>query len=120
MGKLIKCDYDNTGNITCVTINNGGKDVEYEPVRHGEWKWVFNRKADTKWGKDAYENGWECSECGGGATVYISYEKVSESMEKQEMAITDERTPYCHMCGARMDGGLPHNVGQATGGAEDA
>ena len=94
--------------------------IDAEPVRHGEWKWVFNRKADTKFGKDAYESGWECSECGGRATVYISYEKVDESMEKQEMAITDERTPYCHMCGAKMDGGLPHNVGQTTGGAEDA
>ena len=27
---------------------------------------------------------------------------------------------YCPNCGAKMDGGLPHNVGQATGGAEDA
>lgn len=26
----------------------------------------------------------------------------------------------CPVCEAKMDGGLPHNVGQATGGAEDA
>ena len=119
MGKLIKCDYDNTGNITCVTINNGGKDVEYSPVRHGEWKWVFNRKADT-WGDDCYESGWECSECGAGADLYVSYKKVEESYEESEKELTDERTIYCHNCGAKMDGGLPHNVGQATGGEEDA
>ena len=79
--------------------------IDAEPVRHGEWKWVFNRKADT-WGDDCYESGWECSECGAGADIYISHHKVEESCEESEKGITDERTIRCHNCGAKMDGGM--------------
>lgn len=86
MGKLIKCDYDNTGNITCVTINNGGKDVEYEPITHGWWI-PFS------------DHMWSCSNC---------------------RVLGSPQWKRCPVCEAKMDGGLPHNVGQATGGEEDA
>lgn len=88
----------------CIGMIQSEDVIEAEPVRHGEWKWVFNRKADT-WGDDCYESGWECSECGAGADIYTSYHKVEESCEESEKGITDERTIYCHNCGAKMDGG---------------
>ena len=54
--------------------------IDAEPVRHGEWiSMVF-----TDTGKSA---GYKCSECGLGA--------------KKKFA-------YCH-CGAKMDGGDPHD-----------
>lgn len=64
--------------------------VDAEPVRHGRWIEVRD--------KFNYCIGMKCSSCG---------RRVRNCGEN-----------YCPKCGVKMDGGLPHNLGQEDGGAE--
>lgn len=81
--------------------------LESQTLFNGKWLWVFNRpiyKNKSLWGEDSYVTGWECSECGYGAGLYVHAGKYDDSMESALIGLNDERTPYCPHCGTKMEG----------------
>ena len=79
-----------------------------EPVRHGRWEWYEDWGPST-WLEppDLNKAGWKCSNCGIdlgdyltdclGVTVYVDEEDKMPKIKS------------CPHCGAKMDGGDPHD-----------
>lgn len=78
--------------------------VDAEPVRHGRWV------------KDDLYNT-VCSVCGERIPYIEEYDTDDDCGGTYDVEI--DETPRCPICGCKMDGGLPHNVGQTVGGEED-
>lgn len=69
-----------------------------------KWNWVFNRPYTAAWG-DAYLTGWECSNCGHGASMGVHTNLDNPEDENAFKTMYDERGNYCSNCGAKMEKG---------------
>ena len=74
---------------------------EIDAIKTAKWNWVFNRPYTADCG-NAYITGWECSNCGHGASVSVHADLDDFKDENSLKAMYDERGNYCSNCGAKM------------------
>ena len=75
---------------------------ESDDIKTAKWNWIFNRPYTADWG-NAYITGWECSNCGHGASVGVHEDLDDFKDENALKAMYDERGNYCSNCGAKME-----------------
>ena len=83
-----------------INVLFGDKQVTFRRERYAEWVWVYNRPVKDI--PNARESGWECSTCGAGSSMSFRFGEEEQSEEFLKDA-SDQRSPYCYNCGAKME-----------------